>query len=184
MSCMNNVGEAAERINKNGANPILSDCGRQLPSFATVDDGTTGIGEIIREVQEFNRVYGIQGRIPVSLELKMAGRADLARTIRVNGGFVKVANCIGLRYVPQGRVSADEWISFQQTLSDVRAFISDNQLDGRMPLFRELRQAGLHQLAMSIIRFGGFDHIASWLGLFYEKHPKQETVVNQVNVTE
>ena len=172
MGCKNVVIQAVKLIEETGTSGTPQSKHNNWYSTQTLETGFAGLE---REIREFVRVNGINGRLPTSLELKMAGRADLARTIRMNGGFAKIANCIGLRYVPQGRVSADEWIAFQQTLSDVRAFISDNQLDGRMPLFRELRQAGLHQVAMSIIRFGGFEFVASWLGLRIERHPKEET---------
>ena len=171
MSCVNRLGETAERIKKNGANPILPDCKRKVPSFGMVDEQVTVIEEIFREIQEFNRDFGIQGRLPTSLELKMAGRSDLVRIIRANGGFVKIANCIGLRYVPQPRLTSDQWNEFQKVVSGVWEYMNRKHLSDRMPLHRELIGDGLFSLAKGIIRYGGFRYVANWMGIAYESHP-------------
>ncbi len=179
MGCKNVVIQAVKLIEETGTSGTPQSKHNNRYPAQTLETGFAGLD---REIREFVRVNGINGRLPTSLELKMAGRADLARIIRANGGFAKIANCLGLRYIPQPRLTADEWMVFQQTLSDIRNFVLDKHLDGRMPLYRELRKAGMVQVAMSIIRFGGFDYFASWLGLVYEKHPNKEIEVTPVKM--
>src|SRR5262249_30766842 len=56
------------------------------------------LSNVKRELRRFIEVYGVPGTMPSYSELKKAGRLDLARAISKHGGYLLLAEQLGLKF--------------------------------------------------------------------------------------
>lgn len=104
-------------------------------------------------------------RMPTSVELRKANCRHLENAITRHGGFLKVANALGLERKGRKNGKAYERWSLERVEREVLGYVSQYGEEGRMPTKRQLIEKEMNALAFAIERFEGFENVAEKLGL-------------------
>jgi len=118
------------------------------------------IVEFTRTYQEFNARPSHW--LPKLSAMKSMGREDLPAAIYRFGGTEHVCRELGF-------VEFEEWFYFESFLRNLciplQTYINNYCDDSEMPQLKKIRRDGFHDLARSIIKFGGRKLIGERLGL-------------------
>ena len=123
-----------------------------------------------RELLDFIEIHGTLGIMPTQDNLSKASRSDLVNAIRKHGGYLAVAQRLGLE-LSSTRKPLGYWDNFSNLKSELLTFTQEQGTLGVMPTIEELRQAKRHDLANAIAKQGGYSVVAERLGLkwFYTR---------------
>jgi|SRR5579859_6275693 len=116
------------------------------------------------EVRAFIRDHGEEGCLPTEREFVRAGRSDLGRAIDGQGGYVAVAQRLGLRNAMPS-APRRRWKNIDMLFRELADFMAEHNLTDRMPTASELNASGRADLAAAIQQFGGWRVVAAQLGL-------------------
>lgn len=106
-----------------------------------------------------------QMMMPTASELEAAGRSDLARAIKIHGGWEKVGNRMNMSIRSQ---MAKTWREFEVMQREVRKLCKDCDKipAGCMPSAAVVREHGAAGLGVAIQKYhGGFANVARKMGL-------------------
>jgi hypothetical protein len=150
-------------IGRHGGIPAVAEQLGLIYNRKSVGDWSD-FANVKQELLAFIAEHGNYGIMPTVSELTNAGHSVLARAISQHGGFLIVAEQLGLE-----RPNTDKplrcWNDFTNVERELRTFIVEHGTEGIMPTSRELTSAGRADLARAIGKQGGFPAVAERLGL-------------------
>ncbi len=117
-----------------------------------------------REFLAFVQKHGTRGVMPTNLELRKAGRNDLANAVHEHSGCAAVAERLGLK-LAYARKLRGYWNDFANVKRELFAFIEEHGTPDVMPTQDELKKAGRNDLADAIHKHSGYAAVAERLGL-------------------
>jgi hypothetical protein len=117
-----------------------------------------------RELLAFIDEHGVPGVMPTQQLLHRAGRHDLMRGIRVQGGVGVTGDRLGLAHHGR-RKPHGYWRDPANVDRELLAFVAQHGKQGVMPTQQQMVQAGRADLALAITRSGGQRAVAERLGL-------------------
>lgn len=147
-----------------GLRVVAERLGLSLSSQAKPHGYWKDFSNLEREIRAFILDHGRPGQLPTEAELSRAGRMDIGCAIDTQGGYVAVAQRLGLRNVMQG-AQHKRWKDFGVLAQAVRDFMVEQGQQDIMPTMSQLEEAGCSDLIAGIRHFGGFDLVAQQLGL-------------------
>jgi hypothetical protein len=108
------------------------------------------------ELLAFIAEHGRAGMMPTASDLREAGCGSLCHVVVQHGGFVAIAERLGLER-PHARRPVGYWRDFNNIAGELRAFLRRRPKSerARMPTEAELTAAGCVSLVRAISRHGG-----------------------------
>lgn len=128
--------------------------------------------DVIRVLCDNKELEECGGVIPSAAQLEDAGRSDLARAIRMHGGWNAVAEKLdlGVAFRPK-----DYWNHFSNVEDEIRTIIKEHMPDSdpkRMPSLAMISAHGTPGLYNAVVRrFGGSAQVATRMGLVTARKP-------------
>jgi hypothetical protein len=117
-----------------------------------------------RELLAFIDEHGLPAVMPTQQLLHRAGRHDLMRGIRVQGGVGVIGDRLGLAHCGR-RKPRGYWQDPANVNRELLAFIAEHGQPGVMPTQQQMVHAGRADLSLAITRGGGQRAAAERLGL-------------------
>ncbi len=157
--------DLAYAIDKHGGIPVVADrLGLKRPNAHKSTGYWNDFANVKKGVLDFIAEQGTVDVMPTGAQLSQAGYSNLANAIRKHGGFLVVAQKLGLQR-PRAYKPAGHWDDFTNVEKEVLAFVTEHGTNGMMPTHAELQNAGREDLVNAIRQHGGFPEVAKRLGL-------------------
>ncbi len=124
------------------------------------------------EILAFVAEKGVEGRMPMIMELRNAGYASLVCAIHeYHDGWYRVASRLNLSVSQR---PTGYWKDFGNVRREVLAFVADRGVAGMMPTENEFRSAGHASLTSAIYQYhGNFREVARRLHLVTRRGPRK-----------
>lgn len=161
------TGKLAEAIRKHGGFPVVAKrLGLKLSYQRRSLNEWKDFANVERELFKVIKVLGTPiGMMPTREEVIKAGWGDLVQATWKYGGWLSVADRLGLSY---SKKRNNYWDDFDNLERGIFAFIEEHGRPGVMPIKEELlAKKGKSSLAKAIGKHGGFSVVARRLGLIH-----------------
>jgi hypothetical protein len=118
-----------------------------------------------RELRAFMKQHHLKDTLPTYADLAQARQPDIVRAIRNRGGMQATARRLGLQPPFRAPRPPGYWDQFETLKRELRAFLKEKGMEGKMPSHQFLCDSGRCDLQIAVRKWGGSSAVAARLGL-------------------